>query len=104
MTFAAGPALDDLPLAALRELAARYGLLELAVFGSVARGEAGPGSDLDLLYVRGPDTPHGFAFYALLEELEALLARRVDLVPKAGLRWVIRDRVLAEARVLYASP
>lgn len=95
---------EELPLADVREIAARYGLQELAVFGSVARGEADSGSDVDLLYVRGPGTPHGFAFYSLVGELEALLGRPVDLVAKAGLRWVIRERVLAEAKVLYAAP
>jgi predicted nucleotidyltransferase len=38
----------------LAELCRKYGIAELAVFGSVARGDAGPDSDVDLLYVRVP--------------------------------------------------
>jgi uncharacterized protein len=42
--------------ARLAELCRKYGIAELAVFGSVARGDAGPDSDVDLLYVRVPAT------------------------------------------------
>ena len=88
----------------IAELCAEYGIAELAVFGSVARGEDGPGSDIDLLYVRAPSTVMGFVKLARFQEaLEDVLGRSVDLVPKDGLHWVIRDRVLADARVLYAA-
>jgi hypothetical protein len=88
---------------ALAELAARYGLTELAVFGSTARGEASPSSDVDFLYVRGPQAPRGLAFLTLQSDLEELLGRTVDLVPKDGLHWVIRDQVLEDAEILYAA-
>jgi hypothetical protein len=87
----------------IAEVCARYGLAELSVFGSTARNEAGPESDVDLLYVRGPRAVRGLAFFQLQEELESLLGRPVDLVPKAGLHWVIRERVLNDAEVLYAA-
>ena len=87
----------------LAELCRRYGVAELSVFGSVARGEDRSDSDVDLLYLRTPDSPLGLEFFGLQEELEDLLSRPVDLVPKDGLHWVVRDRVLADARVLYAA-
>jgi uncharacterized protein len=88
----------------LAELCRKYGLSELSVFGSVARGDEKPDSDVDLLYVRAPSTVLTYVdLMDLKEELEALLSRSVDLVPKTGLHRLIRDQVLADARVLYAA-
>jgi predicted nucleotidyltransferase len=85
-------------------LCAEYGIAELAVFGSVARGDDDSDSDVDLLYVVAPSTVMGFVRLSRLqEEFEELLGRPVDLVPKVGLHWVIRDRVLADSKVLYAA-
>jgi uncharacterized protein len=89
--------------ARLAELCHKYGIAELAVFGSVARGDAGPDSDVDLLYVRVPGNDLGMAYFDLQEDLEHLLGRHVDLVSKDGLHRVIRDQVLADAQVLYAA-
>ena len=88
---------------AIAELCAKYGVVELWVFGSTARGDGDAASDVDFLYVRGPDARRGLAFFGLGEELQALVGRPVDLVPKDGLHWVIRERVLGEAEVLYAA-
>lgn len=88
---------------AIAELCAKYGVVELLVFGSTARGEAGVDSDVDLLYLRGLSAVKGLAFFGFHEELETLLRRHVDLVPKDGLHWVIRERVLGDAEVLYAA-
>jgi len=80
-------------------LAERYGAVNLRVFGSVARGDDGPASDLDLLVDAGPRRapffPAGFK-----EDLETLLKRRVDVVTPGALHWYIKDRVLREARPL----
>lgn len=82
----------------------RYGIAELKVFGSVARGEDRPDSDVDLLYVTVPDSATSlWELWELRDELAQLLGRNVDLVPKNNLHWVIRDRVLAEARPAYAA-
>jgi predicted nucleotidyltransferase len=89
--------------ARLAELCRKYGIAELAVFGSVARGDAGPDSDVDLLYVRVPGNDLGMAYFDLQEDLERLFGHRVDLVAKDGLHRVIRDQVLADAQVLYAA-
>jgi uncharacterized protein len=87
----------------LAELCRKYGIAELSVFGSVARGDARPDSDIDLLYVRVPGNDLGMSYFALQEDLEKLFGRPVDLVPKDGLHRVIRDQVLGDAQVLYAA-
>ena len=80
----------------LRRIAERHGVERVRVFGSCARGEAGPDSDLDLLIRLQPG--HGFSdFMAFCEEAEALFGRRVDVVTEDGLSPYLRDRVLAEA-------
>ncbi len=89
--------------ARLAEVCERYGVVGLSVFGSVARGEARPDSDLDLLYVLAPGRHLGFSINRLEDELAELFARPVDLVSKAALHRTIRDDVLAEARELYAA-
>lgn len=93
----------DLRDSRIAEVCRRYGVAELSVFGSVARGEDTDSSDVDLLYVLAPDSTLGFEIVDLRDELEMIVGRRVDLVPKSRLKWVIRDRVLAEARVLQAA-
>ncbi len=89
--------------ARLSELCRRYGVAELAIFGSVARGEANQASDVDLLYVLEPGARLGFAINSLEDELAELFDRPVDLVAKRALHRLIRDDVLAEARPLYAA-
>ena len=89
---------------AIRQICVRHHVAELAVFGSTARGEAGPESDIDLLVAFQPGAGVGLvAFNRLRRELEDALGRPVDLVPKDGLKPIIRDDVLAEAQVLYAA-
>jgi len=79
----------------LPDLMARYGVLHLDLFGSFARGEAGPGSDVDFLVsFLGEPTFH--SYMGLKEDLESLLDRRVDLVTLTGLKPRIRAAVLAE--------
>jgi uncharacterized protein len=79
--------------------AARRGLREVRVFGSVARGDAVETSDVDLLVAPGPDTTlfdlGGFAL-----EVEEIVGRHVDVATPRGLKARIRDRVLAEAVAL----
>jgi predicted nucleotidyltransferase len=88
----------------IADLCAQYGIAELAVFGSVARGEDRPDSDVDLLYVRAPAATLGYIKLGMLQdELEELIGRPVDLISKDGLHWVIRDKVLSDSRVLYAA-
>jgi uncharacterized protein len=79
------------------------GVLSLSLFGSAARNEATDDSDIDVA-VRLAEGPHGFAYFARLDRIEArlseLLGRRVDLVPEPApaqriQRAIERDRRLA---------
>ena len=75
-------------------LAARRGVSRIRVFGSVARGDATPASDIDLLVDFDPDH-RGLDLFAFSRELEELLGHRVDLGTEV--HRVIRDRVDAES-------
>ena len=93
----------DVDAARLADVCERYGVCELAVFGSVARGVATPKSDVDLLYVMTPGRSLGFSINRLEDELGEVFGRRVDLVAKRAVHPMLRDNVLAEARTLYAA-
>lgn len=80
-------------------ITARHGATNIRVFGSVARGEAGPDSDVDFLVELEPGRSL-LDHVALLQDLEDLLGCKVDLVEPEGLHWYIRDRVLQEAMPL----
>ncbi len=77
-------------------IAARHGARNLRVFGSVARGDAGPDSDLDILVNMEPGRSL-FDMGELLVDLQDLLGCTVDIVSERGLRPRIRKRVLDEA-------
>jgi len=76
-------------------LAERYGAYNVRVFGSVARGEDGPTSDVDLLVDLRPNV--GLEYIALWQDLQDLLDRDVDLVTEQALPPYLRPRVLKEA-------
>jgi predicted nucleotidyltransferase len=76
-------------------LAAQHGVYNVRVFGSVARGEASPESDVDFL-VDGLESA-AWGGGRLLMELQELLGRQVDLVSEKDLHPLIRDEVLKEA-------
>ena len=77
-------------------LAKRHGVTQVRVFGSMARGDAGPDSDVDLLVEVGGNPSPWFPG-GLVAELEELLGRRVQIVTERGLDDLLRDRVLQEA-------
>src|SRR5271169_321797 len=82
----------------------KYRVRELALFGSAARGEMRPDSDVDLLVEFLPQAEVGLIDYAgLMQDLGSLLGRKVDLVSKRGLKPLIRPAVLGEAQTLYAA-
>jgi uncharacterized protein len=81
----------------LSGLAAMYGASHLRIFGSVARGQERPDSDVDFLV----ELPRGYDLFAqrmpLAQGLSDLLHRKIDLVPEHELNRHLRDQVLREA-------
>lgn len=83
----------------LKRLAERYGLSELAVFGSVARGDDTAGSDVDLL-VTGTEGTTYFDLVEFESAASTLLGAPVDAVFRDGLRAGIDDDIRRDARRL----
>jgi hypothetical protein len=101
MTIARGVILPEFEIAAICR---RYQVKELALFGSAARGELRPDSDIDLLVEFLPGAEVDLVEHLAAErELSELLGRKVDLVSKRALRNVLREEVLAQARHIYAA-
>ncbi|MGH2535092.1 MAG: nucleotidyltransferase family protein [Thermomicrobiales bacterium] len=94
----------QLPMDKIRDICRRFGVRELAVFGSALRDDFGPDSDIDLLVEFEPAAQVGFLELGQLEqELASAFKRRVDLGSKGSLRPFLRDEILASARILYAA-
>lgn len=83
----------------LRRLLADFGATNVEVFGSVARGEDAPDSDVDLLVDLAPDVGM-FDVLRMHAAAEALLGRAVDIVPRADLKSDVADAVRLEAVTL----
>jgi predicted nucleotidyltransferase len=86
-------------------LCRRWKVDELALFGSVVRGDFRPDSDIDVLVTFAPDA--AWSLWDLMdmkEELEALFGREVDLVEKRALRNPFRRHAILSAHeVVYAA-
>jgi predicted nucleotidyltransferase len=76
--------------------AARHGARNVRIFGSVARGEAGPDSDIDFL-VEMESGRSLFDLIDLEDDIAAVVNRRFDLVTEGGLNRYMKDEVLAQA-------
>lgn len=82
----------------------RYQIQELSIFGSQVRGDFSETSDFDFLVnFKSEARISLFDLGKIQDELEEIVKSKVDLVPKDGLKPIIRQRVLAEAEVVYAS-
>jgi hypothetical protein len=80
-------------------VASEHGMVNVRLFGSVARGEETPESDIDFLV----DLEAGRSLLDLggaLIKLQGLLSRKVDIVTERGLHWYLRDKIMNEARPL----
>jgi len=77
-------------------IAAKHGARNIRLFGSTARGEDTPSSDVDILVDTGPTTSSWFPA-GLILDLEHILGRRVEIVTEKGLNPYLREHVLREA-------
>ena len=84
---------------AIREATTRFNAANPRVFGSVARGEDRPDSDIDILVDALPGTTL-FDLGGLQDTLETLLRIRVDIVTSGGLKPSMRERILSEAAAI----
>ncbi|MGA1284180.1 MAG: nucleotidyltransferase family protein [Prochlorothrix sp.] len=95
--------LDDLTpeiKAKIKDIAAQHGAYNVRVFGSVAKGQSHPHSDLDLLVDYDLDKVSPWFPIRLIRDLEDLLSVKVDIVTSQGLKTRIREQVLQEALAL----
>ena len=94
----------SIPSEALARICARYRVKELSMFGSAAKGNLRPDSDIDLLVTFEEDARVGLITLARMQrEFREAFGRPVDLVPKDGLKPILKAEVLALARTLYAA-
>jgi hypothetical protein len=91
--------------ARIGEFCRKWRIKELALFGSALRDDFAPDSDVDVLVELQPD--HGLSLYDwvdMIEQLETIFGRKVDLIAKGGLKNPFRRReILRTAEVVYAS-
>ncbi|WP_058868318.1 nucleotidyltransferase family protein [Chloracidobacterium thermophilum] len=98
------PHLSDIPLQTIEEFCRKHHIRQLSLFGSAARGDFRPESDVDILVEFQADARVGFLQLSRMQrELTEIFHRPVDLVPRTGLKPAIREQVLKEEIVLYAA-
>ncbi len=95
------------PRAKIAEFCQRWGITELALFGSVLRNDFGADSDVDILVTFAPDVRYGFKqLIAMENELEAIFGREVDLLDKQAVEqspnYIRRRAILESSEVVYA--
>ena len=89
----------------VKEILAQYfatqPVLKAWLFGSYARGEQTPLSDVDILVVLDRSKPIGFKFFGMWNDLEVLLGKEVDLVTEKGLASFARESVEQDKILIY---
>ena len=96
------------PMSEIAAFCDRWGMVELALFGSVLRDDFGPDSDIDVLVrFKAGRTPGLFAAARIRRELAEMCDRRVDLVHRPTIErsrnYIRRKKILESARVVYAT-
>ncbi|WP_448601361.1 nucleotidyltransferase family protein [Thermoflexus hugenholtzii] len=95
---------SDIPFPAIEAFCRKHGIRRLSLFGSGARGDFGPESDIDLLVEFQEGARVGFLKLSRMQrELTEIFHRPVDLVPRTGLKPAIREQILKEEVVLYGA-
>src|SRR5574341_983887 len=98
------PFMEQVDRDALARVCRRHHIRWLALFGSQARGEAGPGSDVDVVVEFEPGMTPGLGIETVAEALRSALGGgRVDLVTRRGLSPRLREQILATAVPLYGA-
>ena len=97
-----------LPTAQIAAFCERWGVAEVALFGSVLRDDFKPDSDIDVLVrFRQDATPSLFSLVRMEAELAELMGRRVDLVEREAVEqsrnYIRREAILASAKVIHAA-
>lgn len=93
----------EVPEGKLVEFCQRHHIRRLALFGSALRDDFGPDSDVDVLVEFEPGHVPGLIFFAMQDELSALLKRRVDLNTPGCFGARLRPRILAQAETIYGQ-
>ena len=94
--------MEQIEIDKLIEVCRASGTRRVALFGSFARGEAGPNSDIDLIV----EFLHPTGFLALVKlerELSEVLGRKVDLLTEQAISPHLREQILNEQQVLYEA-
>src|SRR5947208_6530101 len=94
-----------IPMEVIDAFCRRWGVRELALFGSVLREDFSPQSDVDVLVAFAPEARRSlFDLVEMREELAELFGREVDLVSQRGLRNPFRrHEILNTRQILYAA-
>jgi len=100
MTLASGL---DIPSEKIAEICRRHHIVEMAVFGSAARGDMRPDSDIDIMVELDPKARVGWDFFGLGDELSELFGHPVDFGVKDGLKPYARTSALRDAVIIYAA-
>jgi hypothetical protein len=88
----------------IAEFCRRHHIRRLSLFGSMLRDDFGPDSDFDVLVEFEAGRTPGLAFFAMKDELSALVGRKVDLNTPQCLSSYFHDEVLQQAEEIYVAP
>jgi predicted nucleotidyltransferase len=95
--------MDEIPHSKLATFCRRHHIKQLSFFGSVLRDDFRPDSDVDVLVEFETGHTPGWDIVSMEDELSSMLSRKVDLHTRNDLSRYIRDRVMRQAKVLYAA-
>jgi predicted nucleotidyltransferase len=91
------------PTEPIAELCRRYGVKEMSLFGSAARGEMTASSDVDIVVDFLPGTLIGLEFFTFEQELAKVFGRKVDLVSRHGVKPRIWRHIERDLQPIYVA-